>query len=80
MVAVKTTAKRYSVRVEREVIVYAESVASAKSKVIRYVKAGRIEAPAARDVKVTSVKRLPPIEKEGHGPTVDVAPARETRK
>lgn len=73
--------KRYSVRVEREVIVYAPSAAAARSTVLRYFKTGfgHIEGAAARDIKVTSVKRLPPIEKEGHGPEIDIAPARETR-
>lgn len=69
---------RYSVRVEREIIVYAPSAQAARSMAVRYVKAGRIEAPAARDVKVTSVKRLPMVEMH-RGPEVDVAPARETR-
>lgn len=69
--------KRYKVIVEREFIVYAESHADAEQKVLAYFNS--ITPPASRPIRVTSVKRLKPVESERHE-VIDVAPARETRK
>lgn len=67
---------RYQVEIKYAVIIYAASSEAAKET----AKVFYCEKPAVRPVEVLSVLSLPPIEAEAHGPEVDIAPARETRK
>jgi hypothetical protein len=71
-------ARRYLVTIAREVIVYADTAAEARRKAVG-VDGVRIVNGVMQRNKATGCKRLPPIEKEAHGPAIDVAPARETR-
>jgi hypothetical protein len=70
--------KRYSVKVEREVIIYAAGPKAAARKAIAW--ACSLESPAERAITVTGVVRLPAVQDEKHGPIIDNAPSRETRK
>jgi hypothetical protein len=69
--------KRFSVIIERELIVYDETPEGAKAKALRHVSAG-FDAPATRVAKAVSAKELPETDKVA--PIVDRAPAREARK
>jgi hypothetical protein len=61
---------RYKVTIARDFIIYAETEEQAKSKATN----------SFTDSYATSVSRLPPVIEEGHGPEIDRAPERETRK
>jgi hypothetical protein len=68
---------RYEVTVTRTFIVYAEGPGEAESKVKTTVIAG---VPCvAPETLQTTVRILPDVREEGHGPEIDIAPARETR-
>jgi hypothetical protein len=68
-------AKRYSVTIEREFIVYADSPEEAQSRALSYMHSVSTEQPASRPVKVVSVKEAPAAD-EKHSPIIDRAPAR----
>jgi hypothetical protein len=69
--------KRWSVTVERELIIYADSATEAETKVLAYLRQTSTEQPATRPIKVVKVTELKPD--LAHGPEVDQAPSRETR-
>jgi hypothetical protein len=69
--------KRWTVTVERELIVYADSSTEAENRALTYMRQTTTEHPATRPIKVVKVTELEPD--VAHGPEVDQAPSRETR-
>jgi hypothetical protein len=68
---------RYEVTIERKIIVYAPSSEMAGNRVLTWI---MCEIESMENIHISSIKELPPVETEGHGPIVDVAPSREARK